>query len=146
VQARLGRAQGNPHHMYFHARRQHHCCQIINLKFKGKNMTQALVEICRVSACTSTCKSYLRTDSKEMQTTAISLFYEIYKEAAKTISLLTQSEAASIFRYKDGSPIIRAALRTSLQSSSRRIIHRTMLPSGVSVNCLTSLKGTPRAH
>lgn len=72
--------------------------------------------------------------------------HEMYSDPANTMSLLMHCDAASILRYSEGLPITRAALRKSRQSSSSRVMQRTMLPSAVIVIAVMSAKGIPRAH
>ena len=57
------------------------------------------------------------------------------------MSRLIISEASSILRYRTGSPMIRAAFRTSRRVSWSRCIHRTMIPSWTSVRPVISAKG-----
>lgn len=86
-----------------------------------------------------------RSHSANMPTDSLSS-YDTYKEAANTMSLLMHCEVASILRYRDGLPTTRAALRKSAQSSSRRVMVRTTLPSCVSVILAMLMKDRPRAH
>ena len=53
----------------------------------------------------------------------------VYKLAANTMSLLMREDASIIFWRRVGSPITWAALRTSLQVSSKRWMQRTMIPT-----------------
>jgi hypothetical protein len=62
------------------------------------------------------------------------ILYEMYRLDANTMSLFIATDASSIFLYSVGFPTTRAQFRTSRQSSSRRVIQRTILPSCTSVN------------
>lgn len=66
-----------------------------------------------------------------------------YKLAAKTMSRLMASEAASIFLWRAELPIIAAAFLNSRQVSSSRTIVLTMSPSGTSVSSQMSANGVP---
>jgi hypothetical protein len=72
--------------------------------------------------------------------------YCVYNEAAKTMSLFIIIEASSILRYKTGSPMIRAAFRTSLSVSWSLCIQRTMIPSCTSVKSVILLKGWKKEY
>ena len=62
------------------------------------------------------------------------------------MSRLMATLAASILRYNVGLPNTRAQFLTSRQSSSNRVMVRTMLPSWTRVNSQIEENGTPSAH
>lgn len=67
--------------------------------------------------------------------------YCVYRLAANTMSRLIKVMASSILEQRIGSPMMRAAPRTSRSSSCSRWMHRTMMPSCTSVKAVISAKG-----
>lgn len=65
---------------------------------------------------------------------------------ADLLSRLISAWASSIFSNKSRSPITRAASLTSRHVSSRRVMHRTMVPSGTSVRSVIWSKGCEKAE